>query len=70
MFDFRVRRSCRLLQMRNSTWQYRSQACDSSAIRQRMRELTIPRPWFGYEQPHVLMRREGWRDERNRVHRL
>lgn len=70
MFDFSVRRSCRLLQMRNATWYYRSQARDSSAIRQRMRELAVLRPRFGYERLHVLLRREGWRDGRNRVHRL
>ena len=70
MFDFSVRRSCRLLQMRNATWYYRSQARDSSAIRRRMRELAVLRPRFGYERLHVLLRREGWRDGRNRVHRL
>ena len=70
MFDLSVRRSCRLLQLRNATWYYRSQARDSSAIRQRMRELALLRPRFGYERLHVLLRREGWRDGRNRVHRL
>ena len=56
--------------MRNATWYYRSQARDSSAVRQRMRELAVLRPRFGYERIHVLLRREGWRDGRNRVHRL
>ncbi len=69
-FQFSVRRSCRLLQLRNATWYYRSQARDSSAVRQRMRELAVLRPRFGYERLHVLLRREGWRDGRNRVHRL
>lgn len=70
MFDLSVRRSCRLLQLRNATWYYRSQARASSAIRQRMRELAQLRPRFGYERLHVLLRGEGWRDGRNRVHRL
>jgi putative transposase len=35
-----------------------------------MRELAVLRPRFGYERLHVLLRREGWRDGRNRVHRL
>ena len=39
-------------------------------IRQRMRELAILRPRFAYERIHVLLWREGWRDGRNRVHRL
>jgi putative transposase len=70
MFDMSIRRSCRLLQLRNATWYYQSQARDSSAIRQRMRELALLRPRFGYERLHVLLRREGWPDGRNRVHRL
>lgn len=65
-----VRRSCRLLQFRHATWYYQTQARDSSVIRQRMRELAVLRPRFGYERIHVLLRREGWRDGRNRVHRL
>jgi putative transposase len=35
-----------------------------------MRELALLRPRFGYERLHVLLRREGWPDGRNRVHRL
>ena len=65
-----VRRSRRLLQFRHATWYYQTQARDSSVIRQRMRELAVLRPRFGYERIHVLLRREGWRDGRNRVHRL
>jgi putative transposase len=30
----------------------------------------MTRPRFGYERIHILLRREGWRDSRNRVHRL
>ena len=58
------------MRMRNATWYYRSAVRDSSVIRQRMRELAVLRPRFGYERFHVMLRREGWRDGRNRVHRL
>ena len=36
----------------------------------RIREIAHSRPRFGYERIHILLRREGWRVERNRVHRL
>ncbi len=65
-----VRRSCALSCLRNATWYYRSQARDSSILRQRLRELAAARPRFGYERLHILLTREGWRVGRNRVHRL
>ena len=36
----------------------------------RIRELAHSRPRFGYEHIHILLRREGWRVGRNRLHRL
>jgi len=65
-----VRRACALSCLRNATWYYRSQARDSSVLRQRLRELATARPRFGYERLHILLTREGWRIGRNRVHRL
>jgi putative transposase len=56
--------------LRNATWYYRSQARDSSILRQRMRELAAARPRFGYGRLHILLTREGWRVGRKRVHRL
>ena len=69
-FQLSVRRSCALSCLRNATWYYRSQARDSSVLRQRLRELATARPRFGYERLHILLTREGWRVGRNRVHRL
>ena len=65
-----VRRSCRLIGLRVATWYYRSQARDTSVLRQRMRELATARPRFGYERLHILLTREGWMVGRNKVHRL
>jgi hypothetical protein len=58
-FQLSIRRSCALSCLRNATWYYRSQARDSSVLRQRMRELAAAR--FGYERLHILLTREGWR---------
>ena len=69
-FQLSVRRACALSCLRNATWYRGSQARDSSALRQRLRELATARPRFGYERLHILLAREGWRIGRNRVHRL
>lgn len=36
----------------------------------RIREIAMSRPRFGYQRIHVMLRREGWRINRKRVHRL
>ncbi len=64
------KRSCRLALLRRATFYYRSQAKDQTALRMRIRELAHSRPRFGYERIHILLRREGWKVGRNRVHRL
>ncbi len=64
------KRSCRLALLQRATFYYRSQAKDQTALRMRIRELAHSRPRFGYERIHVLLRREGWKVGRNRVHRL
>jgi putative transposase len=56
--------------MQRSTWYYRSQAKDQSALRMRIRDLAQARPRFGYERIMVMLRREGWPVGRKRVHRL
>lgn len=39
-------------------------------MRMRIREIALARPRFGYLRIHVVLRREGWRINRKRVHRL
>jgi putative transposase len=36
----------------------------------RLRDLALARPRYGYRRLHVLLRREGWRVNHKRVHRL
>ena len=64
------RRACALGDICPNTWYYRSQARDTSALRMRIRELALARPRFGYTRIWILLRREGWRDNKKRVHRL
>jgi len=69
-FRVSVRRSCRLALLRPSVWYAKSQARDQSALRQRIREIAMNRPRFGYLRVHVMLRREGWAINKKRVWRL
>lgn len=40
------------------------------ALRMRIREMAQARPRFGYVRIWIMLRREGWRDNKKRVHRL
>ncbi len=69
---FRVseRRACRLAGVARSSYRYRSQAADQTALRLRLRELAATRVRYGYRRLHVLLRREGWLVNHKRIYRL
>ncbi|GKS59861.1 insertion element protein [Nitrospira sp.] len=69
-FPIGVRRACGLLQLPRASWYYRAHRREDTALRRRLRELAQARPRFGYLRLHVLLRREGWRINKKRVHRL
>lgn len=69
-FKVSVRRSCRLASLRPSVWYARSRARDQSALRQRIRDIALSRPRFGYLRVLVMLRREGWQVGKKRVYRL
>jgi len=56
--------------MSRSAFSYKAKARDCSAIRSRMREITQTRIHYGCERVLVMLRREGWRDNHKRVHRI
>lgn len=58
-FPTSARRACRLVQLSRSRWQYRSRRGDDATLRERLRELAAAKPRWGYQQLHVLLRREG-----------
>jgi putative transposase len=49
---------------------YRSRRPSQHPLRTRLRELASVRLRAGYQQLHVLLRREGWRVNHKRVYRL
>ncbi|MDH4084339.1 MAG: IS3 family transposase [Nitrospira sp.] len=65
-----VGRACGLLRLNRASWYYRHHRRDDVVLRRRLRELAQARPCFGYLRLHVMLRREGWRINRKRVHRL
>ena len=69
-YQVSCRRACALADICPNTWYYRSRARDTSALRMRIREIAQARPRFGYTRIWILLRREGWRDNKKRIHRL
>jgi putative transposase len=63
-------RACRLVGVARSSYRYRSQAADQTALRLRLRDLAATRVRYGYRRLHILLRREGWQVNHKRVYRL
>jgi hypothetical protein len=62
--------ACALARICPNTWLYKTRARDAAALRMRIREIAQARPRFGYVRIWILLRREGWPDNKKRVHRL
>ncbi|MEO7113333.1 MAG: IS3 family transposase [Polyangiaceae bacterium] len=69
-FRISERRACSLVGLGRSTSQYRARRKSSDTSRARLRELASERPRYGYRRLHLLLRREGWSDNRKRVYRI
>jgi putative transposase len=69
-FQISERRACRLVGVARSSYRYRSVATDQSALRIRLRDLATTRVRYGYRRLHILLRREGWQVNHQRVYRL
>ena len=65
-----ARRVCRLIGLSRSRWHYRSRRGDDAELRERLRQLAAQRPRWGYQQLHILLRREGRRVNHKKVLRL
>ncbi|MBK4785715.1 MAG: transposase [Pantoea sp. Pent] len=58
------------LDISSSSCLYRSVAADDSALRLQIREITEIRVHYGCRRVHVMLKREGWRDNHKRIYRL
>jgi transposase InsO family protein len=65
-----MRRACQVVVCNRAMFYYRSQRRDVTPLRMRLRELAAVRPRFGYRQPHIPLRREGWRMNHKKTYRL
>jgi putative transposase len=64
------RRACRVLQHARATQRYESLKDDQAALRGRIKEIAGEHVTWGYLRVWVKLRREGWRVNKKRVHRL
>ncbi len=64
------RQACGAVRLPRSVYYYASKAKDSTALVMRIKEITNVRIHYGYRRIHVLLRREGFKDNHKRVYRL
>jgi len=69
-FQISCVRACRLGGLSRAGWYKKSKAKDQTVLRMRIREIALSRPRFGCQRIHILLRREGWKVNHKRVHRL
>ena len=69
-FGASLSQTCAVMKLSRSVYGYRSRARDATALTLRIKEITATRVHYGYRRVHVMLRREGWRDNRKRVYRL
>jgi len=65
-----MRKACAVIKRSRVVYLYKSNARDNSALVMRMKEITQTRVHYGYRRVHVMLRREGFRDNHKRVYRL
>jgi putative transposase len=63
-------RACSVLALRRSVWYYQPHRREDLPLRQRMREIAATRVRYGMWRIFILLRREGWKDNHKRVHRV
>ena len=70
-YGFSERRACRMIDADRSTYRRRSSRLRRDrALAERLEQLAVERPRFGYRRLHVLLCREGWAVNRKRVYRI
>jgi putative transposase len=69
-FGLSRQRACRLAGISRSAMAYQPLRRNDGALRARILEMARERPRYGYRRIHVLLRREGWPDNRKRTYRV
>lgn len=70
--SFRVgeRRACTVLLFARSSNGYKEKKDKQEALRMKIRDIASTRIRYGYRRIYILLRREGWKVNHKRVHRL
>jgi putative transposase len=69
-FGSSQRHLLRVVSLSDWVYLYRWQACDAQALTMRVKEIAHTRMHYGYRRIHVMLRREGYKDNVKRVYRL
>ena len=66
------RAACRFLRVARSTYSYRGRTPTTAEVRlcERLHELSVKHPRYGYRRIAVVLRREGWQVGRRHIQRL
>ncbi len=72
MMDYRVsvQRVCKAILLHRSAWYYKHHPQEDRPLRQRTKEIAATRARYGLWRSHILLRREGFKDNHKRVHRI
>ena len=69
-FDLSQRRACELLNLQRCIYRYRSRRAEEAPVRDRLKQLALEHPRWGYRFLCTLLRREGHHVNHKRVFRL
>jgi len=65
-----VQRACRVVLLHRSAWYYKHHRREDRPLRQRIKEIAAIRVRYGLWRIYILLRREGFKDNHKRVHRI
>jgi len=65
-----MRKACAAIELSRVVYLYQSVARDNTALVMRMKDITRTRVHYGYRRVHVMLKREGFKDNHKRVYRL
>ena len=65
-----IRRACKVVSLHRSNWHYKPHRREDRPLRQRIKEIAATRVRYGMWRIYILLRREGFKDNHKRVHRI
>ncbi|WP_425591799.1 IS3 family transposase [Chitinophaga polysaccharea] len=70
--DYKVslRQCCRVMMLYSSSFYYKAHRREDGLLRQRIRDIAQVRVRYGHQRIHILLRREGFKDNHKRTYRV